>query len=708
MRFRAGLILLFFIALVAGGCRKPMAPTFDRNKAPETWISAAPMDTLFTRDASGHATPPQVLQISFRYHLYWAGSDPDGSISGFFYAVTETLPDPPNPEIDPNPPPLPGPKARDYHFTARTDSTFVFSVSDGHSDRQHAFYIYAVDNLGKPDPTPARFIFRAFDRFPPLAVIDQFLATGYVFTQDPNTLALTRSLQQFQVGSTDTFAIGRVPTAVVPSGARLDIHWHSEVTTASNPAVGYKYKMDEPQFVSVDSSVTSLTYNSGVADRVGPGLKIFYLRGVDGSSGSRQTSREFQMNFPPDSWFAGADTSWVGWTRSAGDRSVDVTIWPSNSNPGGSFADLRPAHCYLSADSLKVLPSQRKPYKSFLEFYGNKIYCVREFETVRMNSWLLFFNGGFDADSPYSVVWTGNDPNAPPSDTLLNPVIQIRPPNGSPIGFRSRVPASLTSVPPTDQAGTQTGLYPIYDPANVFRSPNIGAYWSFNRAGTYYFFARAQDGDGTVDNRIGSTPDLTAQNIVAAVDGGGGTPQQIALRKQIMVFNVDFPPYFAFTAAMRPHPGDVYFTRILTLNLVGSDLDPFDPEGGGSGSPPAPGGPPASAVYRYSASFRGPRNVTSPTDSVTFAPASCFRVANLPVSVTLPDSLGGTQIRVMVELCDCADCEDRPGAGRCSNYSYLVTVPAPPPPPPAPSASSSWIPSAPGTAAEVLRRRGER
>jgi hypothetical protein len=316
-----------------------------------------------------------------------------------------------------------------------------------------------------------------------------------------------------------------------------------------------------------------------------------------------------------------------------------------------------------------------------------------------MNSWVLFYSGGFDPDSPYNVVY---DPTNP-ADTL-NPVLKVRPPNGSPIGFRSRVPATLTGVPPSPQSGTQTGLYPIFDPSNVFLAPNIGAYWTFPRAGIYYFFARAQDGDGAVDNRIGSTPALTPQAIVAAVDAGGGTPDQIALRKQIMVFNVDLPPYFLFNAAIRPHPGDVYFTRQgLPINLMGTDDDPYDPDVGVMNGP----GGPAGGIFRYTCSFRGPRNVASPTDSVTYTPPSLFRAPIASTTISLPDSLGGSQLRVMVELCDCADCEDSPGAGRCVNYSYLITVP-PPPPPPAPASSSLLIPNAPGNAEAGSRRRGER
>ena len=59
--------------------------------------------------------------IAFRFHLYWAGSDHDGEVRGFYWAVTETVGTPGIP-IEP---PLPAPKPSDYHYTAKTDSVCV-------------------------------------------------------------------------------------------------------------------------------------------------------------------------------------------------------------------------------------------------------------------------------------------------------------------------------------------------------------------------------------------------------------------------------------------------------------------------------------------------------------------------------------------------------------------------------------------------------
>src|SRR5690349_18110699 len=163
MRFRVRVVLCLLAAYMAAGCRQALRPPTEDNQPPETWITAAPFDTI-TLDKRGGG--PEPVKIPVRFHVYWAGSDVDGAVTGFYWAVTETIPQLLDGFI--RPPELPGPKPQDYHFTTRTDSSFIFDVAEDVPDRQHVFYIYAVDNKGKPDPTPARFIFTAVDQFPPI------------------------------------------------------------------------------------------------------------------------------------------------------------------------------------------------------------------------------------------------------------------------------------------------------------------------------------------------------------------------------------------------------------------------------------------------------------------------------------------------------------------------------------------------------------
>ncbi len=727
MRLRAGLILFFLLLLilVVGGCRKPLAPTFDRNQAPETWITAAPLDTITYREGPvPKQTPPGY--IPFRYHMYWAGSDPDGKVVGFYFAVVETLTTPIPPAT--TPPPLPGPKPHDYHFTTKTDSTFIFDVTDNRPDRQHAFYIYAVDNLGKADPTPARFIFNSIDRYPPIAVIDKFITTGFAWTQDPVSLALVRAIRSDTVTASDTFHIGAIPAKTVPTGSRIDIAWHSEMTTVDNPAVGYRYKLDEPDFVNVGATTTTLSYNTGPGDAVGPGVKIFRLRAIDQAGGARivsgqETTRLFQMNLPPITWWAGADLSNPIWSHpGTNEKYITVTHWPAA--PGDQIKDQNGAPVNLagislmSSDSVKIMPAQRKPRRNFLEIFRDpsaptgstrdRLWVRQEGDTVNMNSWVIFFNGGFDPDSPYNVQYHSNDPLAP--DSTSNPVLQIRPSNGSPVGFRSRVPAFLYPNGPLT-VPSQTGLYPIFDPASVFRAPQIASYWGMGQAGTAYMFARAQDGDGQVDTRIGTKPELQPDKICYAVDStGSATAEQIALRPLIIRFFVDkaptlnlSDPTFKPAPNLPPSPIPPY-SRVLNISFQGAsiDPDPLDPA-----NPANVGGPTTSKVFRYQMKFRGPRNHSVvPGDSVTYVPLTLDRVgtATLPSTVSLPDSLGGTTIRVMIEICDCSECENVPGQGRCNYLSYQIRVAAPP----EPALGTNAVSAGPGDVAIEEKKRGER
>ena len=130
MRFRIGVVLCLLGILAGVGCRKPLTPNADRNQAPETWITAAPQDTLLVRYPDGRAEPPPITTIPVRFHVYWAGSDHDGNVVGYYWAVVETLAVPPAGAIFV--PDLPGPKPQDYHYTTKTDSIFIFNVILGY------------------------------------------------------------------------------------------------------------------------------------------------------------------------------------------------------------------------------------------------------------------------------------------------------------------------------------------------------------------------------------------------------------------------------------------------------------------------------------------------------------------------------------------------------------------------------------------------
>jgi hypothetical protein len=674
--------------VTAVGCRKALTPDVDTNEPPETWITAAPMDTLTVRDEYGIPTgTPEIITIPVRFHLYWAGADKDGSIGGFYYAVVETTVTPDESGYIPS---LPAPKPGDYRFTAKTDTTFIFTVSELYTDRQHAFYIYAVDDKGKPDPTPARFVFRALDKYPPTPVIDEAVATGTIVrlnaAGDPVPDVSVNYL-------THGYERGVVPADTAAAYSRLDFRWHAELRDPLMTVGEYRYKLDESSFQSVDASVTTASYGT---DPNGPqvltGTKLFTLRALDQAGGAGQTDRYFITNFAPDTWWAGPDPALFTGPSDGefNSHSVTVTTWPGK-DAGSPFVTNPPLPVgSFGVDSFAYRPSKRRPPSgwpltsrgTFYEIYKNRLYARSEFDTVHMNSFVILWNGGYDKDSRYEIRADSTDPALKGVDGNLmsGALLETETENGgragSPIGFRSLVvnrltPSGLKSTP------AQTTMYPIYEPASVFRAPVLGGYWRTFQAGKAYAVARAEDFEGAIDPTVGADPARLADDV----DGGGGTEKQRAYRYKVLVFYVDKAPALVRDTLFRPYEGQVINTAQWDFYLKGMDLDPYDP----TVTSPRGGGPTATTVTRFRIRLYGQSIYTGADTAWTYVASNGLTYVNLGSPVSLSFIPGGTMtknpfasgpMRVSIQICDCIDCEGSPGQGRCVNG--IATYPGEP------------------------------
>ena len=111
------------LAVLLFGCREEVATDIDRNLAPDTYLTGVPAESTTT---------------VYHLHLFWHGSDTDGKVVGYEYAVTDSLP------VDED--------SLGYVYTTRTDSIFIFQVGENQQVLGHRFYVRAIDNEGKVDP----------------------------------------------------------------------------------------------------------------------------------------------------------------------------------------------------------------------------------------------------------------------------------------------------------------------------------------------------------------------------------------------------------------------------------------------------------------------------------------------------------------------------------------------------------------------------
>jgi hypothetical protein len=156
MRPRGILAALIVLALALGGlagCSKKLRPI--RNLPPETYVFVqGPVDV-----------------VNHRVHLYWYGTDPDGSVVAFAFRWVYPPPASQNPAwttLTGDDGPL------------RTDSMFTVITGDS-GQVTPRFEIYAIDNEGAADPTPAVEPFLLSNTAPQVVFTDALGATDSTY-----------------------------------------------------------------------------------------------------------------------------------------------------------------------------------------------------------------------------------------------------------------------------------------------------------------------------------------------------------------------------------------------------------------------------------------------------------------------------------------------------------------------------------------------
>jgi hypothetical protein len=525
MRWSAGVfvVLAGLVLAVSPGCRKVPTENNDRNRAPDTYLSSAPVDTI----ASGGFS-----RVPHRFRAQWGGSDVDGEVVGFFVAVTETTFD----AATGRPFRLPAPRPSQYHFTTARESLFVFSVLEGRgTDREHGLYVFSVDNEGKVDPTPAITHFVARDPHLPGLTFTDTRAFGTVY--ESNGLGGVNPVA-FEHNLFDTAELpAHAPRDTIPSGGRVEMHWQGFDTDFGSSIEGYLYKLTENEFVRVDSSVKSVGYGPGT-ENPAPlpiGLNVFRIRALDEAGGTTQPDslRRFYVNFSPDTWFSGPDpkdpalqgrlfTDSIGTyfeTIQTGNDWGKIVGFPGN--PMTDTLELRPAERPVT-DGYNGRPKTIVEQRTLLDRTVRN-YIRSENDTVAFGSLILARFGGSDIDSPYNV--RGGDPDS------ISRIYQSGPPNGSPVAFQARLVTVFA------QGGAEeppfSTPFPNVDPLDPLVNRTIlYTNESIDGTGRAYLQVRAVDGDRTSDIRVG--------DVVR--DAADFEATNNPLRSKIFTFYTNFNP----------------------------------------------------------------------------------------------------------------------------------------------------------------------
>ncbi|HET9251582.1 MAG TPA: hypothetical protein VFP58_05640 [Candidatus Eisenbacteria bacterium] len=247
-------LALVLLLSVAGGmllsCAKDPLEV-DRNRPPQTFLVGAPIDTTAAD-----------VGYSYRIHLYWRGEDPDGYVVGFLWSWDDS-------------------SIGSFRFTTRTDSIFELAVNDSETiqsgvgnpqtSRYHTFFIRAVDNLGKPDPSLTMFNRRLFN----------------AETEVPRV--------QF---------VGGIPSGTVGLDTLCDKTPFTVCWTGSD-ADGFvtRYRVDAGSYRSPLMTDTCLTFNTPGGPTLASGLYTMTVTAVDNANAVGTGTAQFVVNRDPETWF---------------------------------------------------------------------------------------------------------------------------------------------------------------------------------------------------------------------------------------------------------------------------------------------------------------------------------------------------------------------------------------------------------------------
>jgi hypothetical protein len=263
-------LLLVVLSLSSGlftqACREQSAFEIDRNLPPETVLTGAPGDSTTT---------------FYFTHLHWYGVDPDGEVLAYEFAVTDSIPE----DLE----------TIEWSRTEKTDSLFAIPVGETQEVMGRRFYIRAIDNENREDPTPAWTFFTVRDNEAPEILFTRARGVG------PGG-------ETTEITSTDLV----VPSDTIPAGWTVDFAWKGSDQDVAltedgelvrvGTVVGFSYHLTpiESNYIGGSLADTAVAY-----DNLFSGSYTMFVRGQDdaGFSALNPTVRSFVWNKDPQTYF---------------------------------------------------------------------------------------------------------------------------------------------------------------------------------------------------------------------------------------------------------------------------------------------------------------------------------------------------------------------------------------------------------------------
>ena len=183
----AAVVLCLIGASLLFGCRAFEPEAADVNQLPETYIIGSPAET------SG---------AYFHFRVYWYGTDADGFVDRYVWALTDTSVQ--NIESDDDQederfnPATNAPTLAIGTYTTRTDTVFDFRIGQGAGlSTDMTLHVVAVDNEDQFDRTPARLHFFSNALGNPVVEFERVLEDGETVVPfvSEDTLAWGRPLR---------------------------------------------------------------------------------------------------------------------------------------------------------------------------------------------------------------------------------------------------------------------------------------------------------------------------------------------------------------------------------------------------------------------------------------------------------------------------------------------------------------------------------